>query len=76
MLTVLRRVDCGHAGEQCKLYNGDIDDIDDVDPEAGELRAGFDGRAVTCELDTLMPAYAATIHKAKARSTLQSSSRF
>ncbi len=39
-----------------------------VDPEQGELTANFDGRAVTFgfgELDTLVPAYAATIHKSQ-----------
>jgi ATP-dependent exoDNAse (exonuclease V) alpha subunit len=48
------------------VYNGDIGYIDDVDPDTGELTASFDGRAVTYdfgELDTLVPAYAATIHK-------------
>jgi exodeoxyribonuclease V alpha subunit len=51
-----------------EVYNGDIGYIDDVDPDAGELRARFDGRAVTYgfgELDTLVPAYAATIHKSQ-----------
>jgi hypothetical protein len=38
MLTVLRRVDCDHAGEQCKLYNGDIGYIVDVDPEGGRAQ--------------------------------------
>ena len=50
------------------VYNGDIGYIDDVDPEAAELTASFDGRAVTYgfgELDTLVPAYAATIHKSQ-----------
>ena len=50
------------------VYNGDIGYIDDVDPDAGELTASFDGRSVTCgfgELDTLVPAYAATIHKSQ-----------
>jgi exodeoxyribonuclease V alpha subunit len=50
------------------VYNGDIGYIDDVDPDAGELTASFDGRAVTygfSELDTLVPAYAATIHKSQ-----------
>jgi AAA domain/ATP-dependent RecD-like DNA helicase SH3 domain len=49
-----------------EVYNGDIGYIDDVDPEAGDLKASFDGRSVTYgfgELDTLVPAYAATIHK-------------
>jgi ATP-dependent exoDNAse (exonuclease V) alpha subunit len=51
-----------------EVYNGDIGYIDDVAPEAGELTASFDGRAVTYdfgELDTLVPAYAATIHKSQ-----------
>ncbi len=51
-----------------EVYNGDIGYIDDVDPEAGELNATFDGRKVTYglgELDTLVPAYAATIHKSQ-----------
>ncbi len=50
------------------VYNGDIGYIDDVDPATGELTASFDGRAVTYafgELDTLVPAYAATIHKSQ-----------
>ena len=51
-----------------EVYNGDIGYIDDVDPETGELVASFDGRSVTYgfgELDTLVPAYAATIHKSQ-----------
>ena len=50
------------------VYNGDIGYIDDVDIDADELTASFDGRAVTygfSELDTLVPAYAATIHKSQ-----------
>jgi exodeoxyribonuclease V alpha subunit len=53
------------------VYNGDIGYIgyiDDVDPDAGELTTSFDGRTVTYgfgELDTLVPAYAATIHKSQ-----------
>src|SRR5438270_1664360 len=50
------------------VYHGDIGYVDDVDPEAGELTASFDGRAVTygfSELDTLVPAYAPTIHKSQ-----------
>src|SRR5882724_1405676 len=50
------------------VYNGDIGYVDDVDPDAGDLTASFDGRAVTYgfgELDTLVPAYAATIHKSQ-----------
>ena len=51
-----------------EVYNGDIGYIVDVDPDAGELVASFDGRSVTYgfgELDTLVPAYAATIHKSQ-----------
>jgi exodeoxyribonuclease V alpha subunit len=51
-----------------EVYNGDIGYIDDVDPDDSELTASFDGRTVTYgfgELDTLVPAYAATIHKSQ-----------
>jgi exodeoxyribonuclease V alpha subunit len=51
-----------------EVYNGDIGYIDDVDSDAGELTTAFDGRAVTYgfgELDVLVPAYAATIHKSQ-----------
>jgi exodeoxyribonuclease V alpha subunit len=50
------------------VYYGDIGYIDDVDADAGEMTVSFDGRAVTYgfgELDTLVPAYAATIHKSQ-----------
>jgi exodeoxyribonuclease V alpha subunit len=43
------------------VSNGDIGYINDVDPDAGELNASFDGRLVRYglgELDTLVPAYA------------------
>ena len=48
-----------------EVYNGDIGYVEGVDVEEGELTASFDGRIVTFgfgELDTLVPAYAATIH--------------
>src|SRR6186713_1919188 len=51
-----------------EVYNGDIGYVDDVDPNAEEIVASFDGRSVTYgfgELDTLVPAYAATIHKSQ-----------
>jgi exodeoxyribonuclease V alpha subunit len=51
-----------------EVYYGDIGYIVDVDPEAAELVASFDGRSVNYgfgELDTLVPAYAATIHKSQ-----------
>ena len=50
------------------VYNGDIGYVEDVDPEGGELSAGFDGRTVAYgfgELDALVPAYAATVHKSQ-----------
>jgi exodeoxyribonuclease V alpha subunit len=51
-----------------EVYNGDVGYIDDVDPGTNELTASFDGRAVVYgfgELDTLVPAYDATIHKSQ-----------
>jgi len=50
------------------VYNGDIGMIEDVDLSEGEVAVNFDGRTVTFafgELDTLVPAYAATIHKSQ-----------
>jgi exodeoxyribonuclease V alpha subunit len=51
-----------------EVYNGDIGYIGEVDLGGGELTARFDGREVTYgfgELDTLVPAYAVTIHKSQ-----------
>ncbi len=51
-----------------EVYNGDIGYVADVDPDDGELTASFDGRSViygSGELDTLVPAYAVTIHKSQ-----------
>jgi exodeoxyribonuclease V alpha subunit len=51
-----------------EVYNGDIGYVEDVKPDDGELIARFDGRSVTYgfgELDALVPAYAATIHKSQ-----------
>ncbi len=51
-----------------EVYNGDTGYVESVNSEDGELVAGFDGRSVTYgfgELDTLVPAYAATIHKSQ-----------
>ena len=51
-----------------EVYNGDIGYVVDVNPEDRELIASFDGRSVTYgfgELDTLVPAYAVTIHKSQ-----------
>ena len=51
-----------------EVYNGDVGYLEDVDPDAGELSASFDGRTVAYglgELDALVPAYAATVHKSQ-----------
>jgi exodeoxyribonuclease V alpha subunit len=51
-----------------EVYNGDIGYVDQVDPDAGEVTGSFDGRTVSYgfgELDMLVPAYAATIHKSQ-----------
>jgi exodeoxyribonuclease V alpha subunit len=51
-----------------EVYNGDIGYVVRVDLEVGELTAAFDGREVNYgfgELDTLVPAYATTIHKSQ-----------
>ena len=51
-----------------EVYNGDIGFVADVEPEEGNLTASFDGRSVTYgfgELDALVPAYAASIHKSQ-----------
>jgi exodeoxyribonuclease V alpha subunit len=50
------------------VFNGDIGYIRAVDTVEGELIVDFDGREVSYlfgELDTLVPAYAATIHKSQ-----------
>jgi exodeoxyribonuclease V alpha subunit len=51
-----------------EVYNGDIGYVINVDSETAELTVTFDGRGVTYgfgELDVLVPAYAATIHKSQ-----------
>jgi exodeoxyribonuclease V alpha subunit len=51
-----------------EVYNGEIGYIDNIDPNADEIVVSFDGRSVTYgvgELDMLVPAYAATIHKSQ-----------
>jgi len=50
------------------VYNGDIGYIDVVDADAGEITVSFDGHSATYglgELDALVPAYAASIHKSQ-----------
>jgi exodeoxyribonuclease V alpha subunit len=52
-----------------EVYNGDIGYVTGVEPDDGELTAIFDGRRPVTygfgELDALVPAYAATIHKSQ-----------
>ena len=51
-----------------EVYNGDIGFIAALDVELGELAVDFDGRRVAYslkEIDTLVPAYATTIHKSQ-----------
>ena len=51
-----------------EVYNGDIGFVTEVEPDEGELTASFDERTVAYgfgELDTLVPAYASTIHKSQ-----------
>ena len=51
-----------------EVYNGDIGFIGTVDKEAADIVVHFDGRTVSYglgDLDALVPAYAATIHKAQ-----------
>jgi exodeoxyribonuclease V alpha subunit len=51
-----------------EVYNGDIGMIENIDSDAGEIVVSFDGRSVIYgfgELDMLVPAYAATIHKSQ-----------
>ena len=51
-----------------EVYNGNIGAVVDVDPDAGELTVRFDGRDLLYgfgELDALVPAYAATVHKSQ-----------
>ncbi len=51
-----------------EVYNGDMGLVAGVDPEGGELTARFEGRDLVYgfgELDALVPAYAATVHKSQ-----------
>ena len=51
-----------------EVYNGDIGFVVDVEAEEGELTVTFDGRSIIYgfgELDALVPAYAASIHKSQ-----------
>ena len=51
-----------------EVYNGDIGAVVDMDPEAGELTARFEGRNHLYgfgELNALDPVYAAMAHKSQ-----------
>jgi exodeoxyribonuclease V alpha subunit len=51
-----------------QVYNGDVGYVSDVDPDLGEMTIDFDGKPVAYafgELDVIVPAYAATIHKSQ-----------
>lgn len=51
-----------------EVYNGDIGYVEDIDLEQQELNARFEDRTISYgfgELDALVPAYAATIHKSQ-----------
>jgi exodeoxyribonuclease V alpha subunit len=51
-----------------EVFNGDLGTVTAIDEEEGILRASFDGRELEypfAELDTLVPAYAVTIHKSQ-----------
>ena len=51
-----------------EVYNGDSGFVDDVDPDAGTVSVSFDGRRVVYglgDLDSLVLAYATTIHKSQ-----------
>jgi exodeoxyribonuclease V alpha subunit len=51
-----------------EVFNGDIGFVTRTDPKAGQLSVRFDGREVQytlAQLDSLVPAYATTIHKAQ-----------
>ena len=51
-----------------EVYKGDIGAVVDVDSEAGELSARFEGRDLLYgfgEPEELVPAYAATVHKSQ-----------
>ena len=50
------------------VFNGDLGVVTGLDLDDGELLVDFDGREVAyplSDLDTLVPAYAVTIHKSQ-----------
>jgi exodeoxyribonuclease V alpha subunit len=51
-----------------EVFNGDLGTVDSIDADNSELTVLFDGKPITYgwgELDTLVPAYACTIHKSQ-----------
>jgi exodeoxyribonuclease V alpha subunit len=51
-----------------EVFNGDLGMVDRIDEDEGALVVTFDGREVIYpfgELDTLVPAFATTIHKSQ-----------
>ena len=51
-----------------EVFNGDLGTVDRIDEEEGAVIVSFEGREVVYpfgELDTLVPAYATTIHKSQ-----------
>jgi exodeoxyribonuclease V alpha subunit len=51
-----------------EVYNGDVGFIEEVGPDTSHIVVTFDGRRINYEfgdLDMLVPAYAATIHKSQ-----------
>lgn len=51
-----------------EVFNGDLGQVTGIDQEEGTLIVSFDGREVIypfAELDTLVPAFATTIHKSQ-----------
>jgi exodeoxyribonuclease V alpha subunit len=51
-----------------ETFNGDLGSVIRIDDEEGALIVEFDGREVTYpfgELDTIVPAFATTIHKSQ-----------
>ena len=51
-----------------EVFNGDLGSVLRIDEEEGAVIVGFEGREVAYpygELDTLVPAYATTIHKSQ-----------
>ena len=53
---------------EMEVFNGDLGTVDSIDADNSELTVLFDGKPFSYgwgELDTLVPAYACTIHKSQ-----------